>query len=106
VIEPVGLENRSAEVLRVLEEQRAAVLYLTGTCGVGKSTLGMGVGHVLATQLREPFWAIDLHHAPPALPLAQHLALLLGKPSPVAAASRGVLLLDNVDAALAGAMPR
>ena len=41
MIEPVGLEDRTAEVLRVLEEQRATVLYVTGTCGVGKSMLGM-----------------------------------------------------------------
>jgi hypothetical protein len=102
VIEPVGLEDRTAEVLRVLEEQRATVLYVTDTCGIGKSTLGMRVGRVLATQLREPFWAIDLYHAPPALPLARHVALLLGKRARGAAASKGVLLLDNIDAAIAG----
>jgi hypothetical protein len=102
VIEPVGLEDRTAEVLRLLEEQRASVLYVTGTSGVGKSTLGMRVGQVLAGQLREPFWAIDLCRAPPALPLAQYLAHMLGQASPGAAEGRGVLLLDNVDAGLAG----
>jgi hypothetical protein len=102
VIEPVGLEDRAAEVLRVLEEQRPAVLYVTGTCGVGKSTLAMRVGQVLAEHLGEPFWAIDLGHAPEAFPLAQRVEQILGKSSPGAADSRGVLLLDNVDAAMAG----
>ena len=102
MIEPVGLEDRTAEVLRVLEEQRPTVLYVTGTCGVGKSTLAMRAGQVLAEHVGEPFWAIDLCHAPEAFPLAQHVEQILGKSSPGAAASRGVLLLDNVDAALAG----
>jgi hypothetical protein len=101
-IEPVGLEDRTAEVLRLLEEQRASVLYVTGTCGVGKSTLAMRVGQVLAGHLGEPFWAIDLGHAPEAFPLAQRVEQILGKSSPGAADSRGVLLLDNVDAAMAG----
>jgi hypothetical protein len=67
VIDPVGLEDRTAEVLHRLEEPGASVLYVTGTCGVGKSTLGMRVSHVLARHRHEPFWAIDLRHAPPAL---------------------------------------
>jgi hypothetical protein len=101
VIEPVGLEDRTAEVLRLLEEQRANVLYVTGTCGVGKSTLAMRVGQVWAEHLGEPFWATDLGHAPEAFPLAQRVEQILGKSSPGAADSRGVLLLDNVDAAMA-----
>ena len=101
VIEPVGLEDRTAEVLRLLEEQGARVLYVAGTCGVGKSTLGMRVGQVLAGQLREPFWTIDLCHAVPALPLAQQVAEALGNSSRWGTEGRGVLLLDNVDAALA-----
>jgi hypothetical protein len=102
VIEPVGLEDRTAEVLRVLDEKRATVLYVTGTCGVGKSTLAMRAGQVFAEYVGEPFWAIDLCHAPEAFPMAQQVEQILGKSSPGAAASRGVLLLDNVDAALAG----
>jgi hypothetical protein len=102
VIEPVALEDRTAEVLRMLEEQRASVLYVTGTCGVGKSTLGTRVGQVLAEHLGEPFWAIDLCHAPPAFALAQQVAQMLGRSSPVAGDSRGVLLLDNVDVAMTG----
>jgi hypothetical protein len=102
VIEPVGLEDRAAEVLRLMEEQGASVLYMTGTCGIGKSTLGMRVGQELARRLSEPFWAVNLCHEPPAPWLAQQVSQMLGKSSPGAAESRGVLLLDNVDAALTG----
>jgi hypothetical protein len=102
VIEPVGLEDCTAELLRLLDEQHATVLYVTGTCGVGKSTLGTHVGQVLAGQLREPFWAIDLCHAPPAFELERQLEKMLGTASSGAGGSRGVLLLDNVDAAMAG----
>jgi hypothetical protein len=100
--EGVGLDDRTAEVLRLLEKQPATALYVTGTCGVGKSTLGMRVGQVVAKQLGEPFWAIDLSHVAPTFPLAQQVANLLGKSSPETREGRGVLLLDNVDEALVG----
>ena len=102
VIEPVGLEDRTAEVLHVLEEQRASVLCVTGTYGVGKSTLGMRVGQVMAGQLREPFCEVDPGHEPPAPWFAQQVGQVLGNSSPGAVESRGVLHLDNVDAALTG----
>lgn len=102
MIEPVGLEDRTAAVLRLLEKQRATVLYVTGTCGVGKSTLGTRVGQLFARQLGEPFSAIDLCRAAPARPLAQQVAHMLGKSSRRATEGRGVLLLDNVDPALTG----
>ena len=66
--EGVGVDDRTAEVLRLLEKQPAAALYVTGTCGVGKSTLAMRVGQVFARQVGEPFWAIDLSHAAPHIP--------------------------------------
>ena len=100
--EDVVLDDRTAEVFRLLEKQAASVLYVTGTCGVGKSTLGMRVGHMFARQVGEPFWAIDLCHAAPAFPLAQQVTRLLGKSSREAREDRGVLLLDNVDEALVG----
>src|SRR5437899_2337170 len=81
-LEGVGLEDRTAEVLRLLEKQPATVLYVTGTCGVGKSTLGMRVGQVFARQRGEPFWRIDVCHGTPASPLAQQVARLLGKSAP------------------------
>src|SRR5437879_1038683 len=62
----------------------------------------MRVGHVLGRHVGEPFWASDLWHAAPAFPLAQQVACLPGKSSPGAREGRGVLLLDNVDEALAG----
>ncbi len=101
-LEGVGLEDRTVEVLGLLEKQPATVLYVTGTCGVGKSTLGMRVGQVFATQLGEPFWTIDLCHGTPASPLAQQVARLLGKSAPGAREGRGVLLVDNVDEAVVG----
>jgi hypothetical protein len=82
VIEPVGLEDRAAEVLRLLEEQGASVLYMTGTCGIGNSTLGMRVGQELARRLGEPFWAVDICHEPPAPWLVQQVGQMLGKSSP------------------------